>query len=520
MRIQARYLRGLLMALLVGVASPASPAPASGDLRVVDAAQKQDKAGIPLLLRTGADVTATQADGTTALHWAVHWDDLETAELLMLFGADMNAKNDYGATPLSLACTNGNAAMVEKLVARGANPNVAAPSGETPLMRCARTGSAAAVKSLLAHQADVNAKDKEQDQTALMWAVSQKHSDAAKALIEGGADIRAHSRGGFTPMLFAARVGDTDSAGVLLAAGVNVNDVGPRGMTPLIMASASGQEQTGIFLLDRNANPNAKDDYGATALHYAVMKGITSLNGVRYANYVQYLFRPSLTELVKALLAYGANPNAQLVRSPPLGGYAPPSNAAAGGQAGAGATPFLLAAASPDADVMRLLVAAGADPKIATKGKLTPVMAAAGLNRGQDYTEDEKKLAVEAVRLAVELGGDVTAANDDGLTALHGAAVNGADGVAQLLVEKGAKIDVRDKYQQTPLSIATGRCLPWIPYGDELCEIIQPSTRDLLLKLGATPLDAPGYFQQPAEFSEAYRINQALRGGEAAPAPK
>jgi hypothetical protein len=161
---------------------------------------------------------------------------------------------------------------------------------------------------------------------------------------------------------------------------------------------------------------------------------------------------------------------------------------------------------------MRMLADAGADPKIPTNTGLTPVMVAAGTARGQDFTEEEKKVAFEAVQLAVELGGDVTAANQDGLTALHGAAANGADAVVQFLVQKGAKIDVRDKYQQTPLSIAAGERLPWIPYGEELGEIIQPSTRDLLLKLGATPLDAPGYFKPPSEESDAYRINRSQRG--------
>jgi hypothetical protein len=139
-------------------------------------------------------------------------------------------------------------------------------------------------------------------------------------------------------------------------------------------------------------------------------------------------------------------------------------------------------------------------------------MLAAGVSRGQDFTDEDKRTSLDAVRIAVELGSDVNAANADGLTAMHGAAANGADGVVQFLVEKGAKLDVRDKYQQTPLSIATGERLPWIPDGDELGEIIQPSTRDLLLKLGATPLNTPGYFKPPSEDSDAYRINRGVRG--------
>jgi ankyrin len=394
--------------------------------------------------------------------------------------------------------------MVEKLLSAGANPNAPAPSGETPLMRCARTGSADAVKSLLMRKADVSAKDNEQGQTALMWSIAQKHPTVTQTLIQAGADIRARSKGGFTPLLFAARVGDVESAKLLLAAGANVNETAPNGMTPLLLASASGQENLGIFLLDRGADPNARDMLGATALHYAVMKGITSLNEVRYANYVEHLFRPSLEGLVKALLAHKANPNLRIEKPVPLGGSR--------SQHVVGATPFLLAAASPDPAVMRMLVSAGADPKVKTKDGLTALMLAAGVSRGQDFTDEDKRTSVDAVRIAVEAGADVNAADEDGLTAMHGAAANGANGVVQYLVQKGAKLDVRDRYQQTPLSIAAGERLPWIPNGDELGEIIQPSTRDLLLKLGATPLNTPGYFHPPAEDSEAYRINRGVRG--------
>ena len=509
MLIQRKHLAGLalggllvggaLLAVLGGISTPGVLDP-----RIVEAAEKQDMAAVRTLLEEGIDANSSQPDGATALHWAVHWDDLATAEVLIGEGANVNAVNEYGATPLSLACTNGNATMVQALLDGGANADTATPSGETPLMRCARSGRAEAVKALLAQGAEVNAKDSEQGQTALMWAVAQKHPEAAQALIEGGADIHARSNGGFSPLLFAARMGDTKSAELLLAAGANVEEQGPRGMTPVVLASASGQEEVGIFLLEKGADPNAKDEYGATALHYAVTKGITSLIGVRYANYVSYLFRPSEPKLVEALLKHGANPNVQLEKAPPLGG--------GGSPAAVGATPFLLAAASPDISVMRMLVDAGADPKMPTNTGLTPVMVAAGTARGQDLTEDEKTIALQAVQLAVELGGDVTAANQDGLTALHGAAANGADAVVQFLVDKGAKLDVRDKYQQTPLSIAAGERLPWIPYGDELGEIIQPSTRDLLLKLGATPLNTPGYFKPPSEESDAYRINRSQRG--------
>jgi ankyrin repeat protein len=494
----------MLAGLLAGAVAVCQPVLAADAPRLADAAQKQDKAAVQTLLRDKANVNATQGDGATALHWAAHWDDLATADLLIAAGANLNAKNDYSATPLSLACTNGNPAMVEKLLAAGANPNLASAVGETPLMRCARTGNADAVKALLAKKALIAARTTEQGQTALMWAVSQKHPEAADVLIKAGADIKARSKAGFTPLLFAARVGDVGSAKVLLAAGADVNEKAPNGMTPLVLASASGQEDVGVFLLDNGADPNARDELGATALHYTVTKGITALNGVRFANYVAHIFRPSNTKLVKALLAHKANPNVAVDKPVPNGGSR--------STAIVGATPYLLAAASPDPEVMRLLAAAGADQKAKTKNGLTALMLAAGLGRGQDFTDPEKTISLEAVRIAFDAGVDVNAANEDGLTAMHGAAANGAAGSLQFLFDNGAKLDVRDKYQQTPLSIASGERLPWIPYGDELGEIIQPATRDLLLKLGATPLDTPGYFKPPGEDSEAYRINRAMRG--------
>jgi ankyrin repeat protein len=283
-----------------------------------------------------------------------------------------------------------------------------------------------------------------------------------------------------------------------------VNETAPNGMTPLLLASASGQEALAIFLLDKGADPNARDALGATALHYALMKGITALNEVRFANYVTHLFRPSLTGLVKALLAHKADPNIAIDKQVPLGGSR--------SRHVIGATPLLLAAASPDPAVMRMLIAAGADAKVKTKDGLTALMLASGVARGQDFSDEEKTVSLDAVRIAADAGSDVNAASDDGLTALHGAAANGANGVVQYLAQKGAKLEVRDKYQQTPLSIASGERLPWIPDGDELGEIIQPSTRDLLLKLGAIPISTPGYFKPPAEDSDAYRINRGVRG--------
>ncbi len=483
-------LGGVLMALVAGVGSPGIR-----DRRIVDAAEHQDMGLVRTLLVNGVDANSKQPDGATALHWAVHWNDIATAEVLIGEGANVNAVNRSGESPLSLACGNGNATMVQALVDHGADTNMAASSGETPLMRCVRSGRVDAVKILLAHDAQVNAKDKDHGRTALMWAVAEKRPEMVQALIEGDADIHMRSNDGLDALMLAARAGDVMSAELLLGAGANASDKGPQGMTALLLAASSGQQEAGLLLLEKGADANARDEYGATALHYAVTKGISVLNGVHYADDVSALFRPSDIALVEALLRHGANPNVQLEKAPPLGGTGSPATV--------GATPFLLAAASQDVTVMRMLVDAGADPKIRTTAGLTPLMVAAGAGRVQDLTEEEKLIALETVQLAVELGADVTAMNEDGLTALHAAAANGADAVVQFLISKGAKIDVRDKYQRTPLSIAAGERLPWIPDGQRLSDMLQPSTRDLLLKLGATPLDTPGYFTPPSDVQGA-----------------
>lgn len=448
-RVKGLYSSWMVVPLLA-VASLAAP---SGDLRLVEAVRKGDREVVRSLIAEAADVNAAQPDGATALAWAAHSNDLETAELLIRAGADVNAANDYGVTPLSLACTNGSAAMVNKLLTAKANPNAALSAGETVLMTCARTGNVDAVKALLAHGADVNAKETRSGQTALMWAVAEKHPQVARALIEQGADVHARSKGGFTPLLLAARHGDLDSARILLDAGANVDEATPEEGSALVVASGSGHESLAIFLLEKGANPNAVDRFGTTALHYAMLKAITPYQDITSSlSYLSYMFRPNLVELVKALLEQGANPNARLVRTTRL------PNSKSAMITLAGATPFWLAAAVGDVGVMRVLAEKGADPLLATEEHVTPLMAAAGLGRRvnghMDRTAEEERSALEAVKLAVELGGDVHASTETGLTALHGAAYTGANTIIQFLVDKGAKVDVQDKFGQTPLSIA------------------------------------------------------------------
>jgi ankyrin repeat protein len=498
-----------------------SVASAATSSDVVTAAKQDALYVVRSLLRQHADVNAAEADGATALAWAAHNNDLEMADLLIAAGAKVNAANDYGITPLWLACSNGSAPMVEKLLkARAADANLAQWTGATPLMMCARTGNVKAVKALLSRGARVNAAESKEGQTALMWAASRSQPEVVQALIQAGADVNASTKGGSTALMFAAQQGDVESARLLLAAGANINAVTNARATwvadtPLLLAAASGHEEMAIFLLDKGADPNAADEFGYTALHFSMMRSLAQVVGVRVGApatlfWSTYLYRENMRNLVKALLAHGANPNARITKY--LGGNKllstrlnDPSKFSV---YEVGATPFLLAAHGHDTEIMRMLANSGADPKLATEGNTTPLMMAAGLTRQRDfgalpYTAEEAKKALETVKLCVELGADVNAANDVGLTALHGAAFTGLDDVIRFLVQKGANINARDAAGQTPLHKAMNIKPPvglnvhrnghsiFVPY------TYQKSTVELLLELGAIPVEgAPAVGRQ------------------------
>jgi ankyrin repeat protein len=442
---------------------------AGAEGRLVDAVRKADKPAIRALLQQHVDVNAAEPDGSTALSWAAQQNDLETAELLIRAGADVKAASRYGVAPLALACINGNAALVELLLRAGADANTAMPEGETALMTAARTGVAEAVKVLLARHADVNAKESSRGQTALMWAAGEGHAGAVAALIAGGADLRARSGRGWTGLLFASREGRMDAVRALLDAGADVNDAvqppsgGRRGRdagaagaaappaggpSALQLAVSSNHDELGAFLLDRGADPNAAAQ-GWTALH--------QVTWMRKPG--QGSNRPGPTgsgnldslELVRRLAAHGANLNARMTRRAQAGTTA--FNMI-------GATPLLMAARTADAPLMRLLAELGADPQLTNEDGTTVLMAAAGLgvhSPGEDPGSESE--ALEAVKLALDLGGDVNAIDRKGDTAMHGAAYKQFPSVVQLLADRGAKVDVWNRKNTqgwTPLRIAVG----------------------------------------------------------------
>jgi ankyrin repeat protein len=490
MRVKTKKVAGWLLVPLLSVALFAANAT---DARLVEAARNRDVAAVRALLKQGVDVNSRYPDGATALHWAAHWSDLETADLLIGAGADVNATDDLGVMPLALACQVGDAAMAQRLLTAGANPNVALHAGETPLMLAARSDSLDAVKALLARGANVNARETTQGQTALMWAAAEKHADVVRALIEVGADVNARSNGHYTPLLFSARSNDVESARVLLAAGAHVNDVDSDGDSPFVVAALMGHTEIARFLLENGADVNSAGG-GFTALHWAVGfwdQGFSGPFGVRAENSewsaISGLRGDAKFEFAKLLLDHGADVNAKLSKIPRRGGLDD-----SGGTIGlslVGGTPYLLAANAADARLMRLILDHGGDPHAVLRNGITALMLTVGIARaiGTAYVTESQVL--EAAKLAIDMGSDVNSASATGDTAMHAAAYSGFNTVIPFLLEKGANIGAINKSGVTPYLIANGqgpRVAGDNPY--------RPATAALLRQLGA---DTTGHCDWP-----------------------
>jgi ankyrin repeat protein len=430
---------------------------------IADAAEKQNREAIRSLLRQKADVNAPQVDGTTALHWAVRLDDLDTADLLIRAGAKVGVTNRDGATPLQLAAMNGSAAMIEKLVKAGADPNASlSSSGDTALMLAARTGTVEAIKVLLETGANVNAKESWGGTTPLMAAAAERHPAAVKLLIERGADVSARSNfvaaangrgfegrtpsaakagqaveefasGWLTPLMFAAREGDLESATLLLGAGADVNAIAADGKDALGLAIFNGNYDLGSSLVDSRSNVNKADTQGFTPLFWAVDR-----RNMETAPNFPWMVTADPLPLIRKLLDAGANPNA-LVNNTPR------ARMRAGSPRIVFATPLMRAAFSGDLELVKLLLAKGADPNIRSKDYETMLEAAAGLGFIQGYSKGKPAAErLEVVKLFVGLGADVNAADDYGITALMVAANMGDVAIIQYLVDKGADLGAYD----------------------------------------------------------------------------
>jgi ankyrin repeat protein len=447
--------------------------------------------------------TSVGSDSTTPLHQAVRVNDLKTVDALIKRGADVKAATRYGVTPITVAAMNGNATIIRRLLDAGADVNTATPGGETALMTAARTGKVDAVRVLLDRGANVNARDTVRSQTALMRAVAENHPDVVKLLVARGADVKAQTTitmpkgqyvparaggasgngiirqralptkdGGMTPLLFAVRDGNLAMTRLLLELGADINQTSGNRTSPLLIALLNGQVTLAAELLDKGADPNIIDDYQRGALFAAIE--------LRNFNHEKYPFlydegRDPL-ELIKALLAKGANAN-QRTETTPVHGLMQFDGSWVNFD---GQTPFIRAALSGDIEVMRLLLQHGADPNVATTQGSTALMAASGINwiPAQTFTRSEADY-VEAVKLCLEKGAPVNATNSLQLAAIHGAANRGWTSIIQILADAGARLDVADVGGRTPLTFANGTFLAIRP------PVAKPEAIALLQKLGA-----------------------------------
>jgi ankyrin repeat protein len=452
----------LLFAFTIPIVAERSP--------LADAAEHRDPASIRTLLETGADVNGAQVDGTTALHWAAYNDDAETVAMLLRAKANVNAVNRYGVPPLALACTNGNAAIVKLLLAAGADANATMRGGETVLMLASRSGNADVVKALLASGAKTDARERH-SQTALMWAAAEGNTAVVRALMQAGADINAKLDSGFTPFFLAVREGRLNTVHAFLAAGIDVNAPLPRpanavrsaagsyirpvdpGTSPLLLAVENGHFELAIALVDAGADPN-DDRSGFTALHVLtwVRKPDSSDNSDPAP--VSGAGRLTSLDFVREIVKRGANVNFRLPKGAPR---VPDTSSRIESD---GATPMLFAADRSDVPLMRLLVELGADPLIPNFNNTTPLMAAAGLGTTEPLEEaGEESEALEAVNMLLDLGADINGVNNDGDTAMHGAAYNIYPRVVELLAKRGADPKIwskPNKFGRTPLFLAEG----------------------------------------------------------------
>jgi ankyrin repeat protein len=540
-----------VLAALVGDARPLYASD------VADAVMRGDTAAVRALIRKKVDVNAPQRDGSTALHWAVHRDDLEAADLLIAAGANVGAATREEVTPLAMACLEGSVAMVQRLLKAGADPRERGPNGETMLMFAARNGRVELITRLAAAGVDVNARETIRGTTALMWAVVERHSAAARALLAAGADpsirsgpaglpqnylaprlnvqnvVQAQERrrraaaagrtyaeqlelertqgalagsraqpsddtddnvavvaglvggggGGLTALVFAAREGDLDSTRALLDAGADVNQTTEYGWTPLLTAINNRNYAVASLLAERGADVNIANKGGWTPLYLA-----TDNRNIEGGDYPVPKPDRDHLEIIRILLEKGANPNARIRENTltrtifTMQWFFED-----------GATAFVRAAQSSDTELMKLLLQHGADPKIATANGDSALTAAAGIGWVEGVTyERSREENVEAVRMLLDLGLDPNHANGEGRTPLMGAALKGRNAVIQLLVDRGARLDIRDRGSRDTErvgSVAAGYTWQALDYAEGLVRvgvqgaIVYPETAAYIRKL-------------------------------------
>lgn len=456
-----RYFPGFAVLIL----ALAAPALAAGGGPVADAAMKGDFTSVRALIGRKADVNAPLADGSTALHWAAHWDDVAAADALIKAGANPAASSRLGATPMSIAAENGSAAMIARLLAAGVDANATfLADSETALMLAARAGSADGVKLLLDAGANIEAKDSLRQTTALSWAAENRHPAVVALLLARGADTKAASlvvipkgrnaaadgdeidlsplppnanaKGGVTALMVATREGSLEIMKMLLDGGADINQQSGNGSTSLLIAVQNGNADTARLLLERGADVNIATAKGWTPLFMAV-KARTRERGTVPSPVIDPV---AMMDVIKLIVDKGANVNAQLKANTETYG-------ATTWLTEAGATALLRASFCGDLEVMKLLMAHGADPLITTTDGITTLMALAGVGYGDGFTSDfgPPEQSVEAMKLLLDAGVPINAMTKEKITALHGAAHKNFVLGIQFLVDHGADLTMRSQ---------------------------------------------------------------------------
>ena len=466
--------------------------------RLADAAEQQNWSTVQLLSQHHGDIDAPQADGTNALLWAAHHDNAAAVGLLLDRGADANSRNRYGITPLAEAALNGNAVIAARLLDAGADANGALSEGDTPLMIASRAGSAATVKVLLERGAQLGARDSWHGETALMWAAGENHAEVVRLLAKAGADLNVRAlafdwkditilpfesqlpAGGLTALLQAARQNSVEAAVALLEAGADPNLKDPRGVSPLRVAISNGHLDVAKELVERGADLNEGALVQAVRYHTTplIRPATNRQNGVTDSALIALMFAKGVK--VDSVAAVAMPKREALASSGPPD--VEPSE-----------TGLFLAAEAQDIEWMRLMLAQGADSNHATDKGGTPLMAAAGrlrkravMNAAVAIDQRPPAQRIEAVTLLLTHGADINAADATGMTALHALAGQGDDEMVRFLVERGARLDLKDTSNRTPLDVANAvqPIVPPSPFPPDP-QLLHASTAALLRTLMA-----------------------------------
>jgi ankyrin repeat protein len=511
---QAASATTALLAILVAASALHAAEPT-----VREAAARGDRAAALHLLSTGADPDAPGPDGTTALMWAAANDDPELVRALLAAGADAARWNRFGTSAMTEAAIIGSAPVIRLLIEAGVEPDARNPEGETPLMAVARGGSVEAARALIDAGADVNATERWGGQSALMWAAAQSQPDMVALLLSRGADPDARgvvrqwerkviteprpkdlNKGGFTPLLYAAREGCLECVRYLVSAGADPDLADPDRVSPLNMALLNLHFDVAASLVSGGADVDRWDLFGRSPLYMAADVSTLPLKGNGAMAVIPSEDAHTARDVARLLLEAGANPNLQLKRRPPYRDV--PQDRGGDTILAQGATPLLRAARAGDAPFVALLLEHGALVDLPSKEGVTPLMAAAGVEfgdrvtRGRNRTEDE---VLATMRLLLDAGADIDArmvveprfAIPDGVsqaarysrrlrgsqvpgpnavphqTALHGAAERGLTAFVELLAEHGADLQATDAYGRTALDIARGAGIQGVrPDGD------------------------------------------------------